>query len=232
MTRKSYTRYILIAVFCIIVLSLGLGLGLGLRRSTFSNIESNSKAFIIATSNEAYNTAKTKLSNVSLNIQMFDAIKGADITKSGLIKDVVTIKALYDILVAENRRSHSDLGTANGVGCYLSHVTLWKQLLNDNVDGYYIFESDAVCRNDIKPLVAEFLNKPDPHILFFGIIGFVVGPGISKLTRRFYGTHAYYITKEGARRCLEHASPIEEQIDSYLSDLFYFLKITVLVSMA
>ena len=144
MVRKYIKhRLIIFSIFLVFVLSLGLGLGLGLQKSNFSNVKYNDKAFIISTSNEAYNKTKNDLSKTELDFQMFNAVKGSDITKSGLIKDksIVSIKGLYDISVAEHRRAHSDLGTANAVGCYLSHVTLWQQLINDETNGYFIFRN-------------------------------------------------------------------------------------------
>ena len=88
-------------------------------------------------------------------------------------------------------------------------------------------ETDAVCANNLKPLVDEFLKQPNPHILFFQSTGYEqtinTNTVINKLTNRFYGTWAYYITKEGAKRCLEYALPIEEQIDSYLSIYYFYL---------
>lgn len=237
---KKHRTFILLFFVVIINLALGLGLGLGLPAQSGQSVQhfENSayspspspfsqihRAFIISLTDSLYKKTKHDLLLSGLqNIQYFDAIRGSTLPNSPLVKDrsILTIKALYDMLIADHRQAHSDLGTFNTMGCYLSHTTLWKQLLDDpNADGYYIFETDAVCYSNLIRPVEEFLSKPDPHILFFGIHGFSgrSSIGLTRFVSKFYGLYSYFITKEGARRCLESAFPIEEQLDSYLSDL-------------
>ena len=133
----------------------------------------------------------------------------------------LTIRAKRSILLDTIRETHADLGTSNAIGCSLSHITLWKKIVDENLKGLYIFESDAVCTKDFNEYLNLFLKEDNPHVLFFGIIGRPTGlsQNISKIPGRFYGTHAYYITQEGAKLLLQYAMPIEQQIDSYISDL-------------
>ena len=42
---------------------------------------------------------------------------------------------------------------------------------------------------------------------------------ITKINTRTYGLHAYYITNECAKILLKNAFPIEQQLDSYISDM-------------
>jgi len=97
-------------------------------------------AYVICLSDKAYNTA---LKNIKIpNLNKFDAIKGStlDLTKVNL-----TMSAKRSVLMDTIRNNHADFGTANGVGCYLSHVALWQKVVDENLAGMYIFESDAVC---------------------------------------------------------------------------------------
>jgi GR25 family glycosyltransferase involved in LPS biosynthesis len=41
----------------------------------------------------------------------------------------------------------------------------------------------------------------------------------SKITGRFFETHAYYITNKGAKKFMKDFFPINQQLDSYMSDL-------------
>ena len=184
-----------------------------------SNSNSNSSnvpAYVICLSDKVYQQA---LKNINIpNLQKFDAVKGSTLD---INKVDVTIRAKRDILLDSVRETHADLGTLNGIGCYLSHITLWAKVVDENLKGMYIFESDAVCTNNFNEYLDLFLQEDNPHALFFGIIGRPTGltDKISKIPGRFYGLHAYYITYEGAKLMLQFARPIEQQLDSYLSDI-------------
>lgn len=175
-------------------------------------------AYIIALDDTKYNQALKLLKNTNLNFKKYDAIRGASVN----LDNITTIKAKYDVLIAKNRRSHAELGTLGAIGCYLSHINLWKKIIDENLDGMYIFESDAVFTKPelINSSVQEFLKQDNPHILFFGVCN-IYSKKLTKIQQRFYCTHAYYITHEGAKFCLKYALPIDEQIDSYLSDLMF-----------
>jgi GR25 family glycosyltransferase involved in LPS biosynthesis len=186
---------------------------------SFENNDSKIEAYVICLSDEIYNKAKENIEHSikPLVLNKFSAIKGSELTE--LNQDTITIGALYDISVPNYRRTHAELGTKNAIGCYLSHVILWKQLVESDKEGYLIFESDALCSNGLTNYVDTFNKKyPDGHILFFGVFGNSDNK-ITKLQNRFYGLHGYYITKKGASLLLKYVFPIEQQIDSFLSDL-------------
>jgi GR25 family glycosyltransferase involved in LPS biosynthesis len=132
----------------------------------------------------------------------------------------MTIGAYRSVLYDVKRRAHADLGSINAVGCAQSHATLWKQIKPGQ--GMYIFESDALLTENPEPYVKEFLKTNNPHMLLFGPIGrskITTVPKIKRVNYHFFGTHGYYITYEGAQLLLKYFYPIEQQIDSYISDL-------------
>jgi len=182
-----------------------------------SNNSEQFPAYVICLSEKLYQTA---LKNINLpNLQKFDAIKGSTLDPN---KIDMTISAKRSIFVDVIRENHRDFGSMNAIGCALSHMTLWQKVIDENLEGMYIFESDAVCNTqDFQQYVDLFLKEEDPHMIFFGLLGRPVGitEKISKIPGRFYGLHGYMITKNGAKRCLQYAKPLEQQIDSYLSDL-------------
>lgn len=184
----------------------------------------NSEAYVISMSDTLFQDSSKKLSSkVSpLVLKKFDAIKGSELGSIINDRDILTIGALHDIVVPENRRIHAELGSKNAIGCYLSHTALWTKLMDSNSDGYFIFESDAVCQDNVLKVASEFMStNKDFDILFFGNFWLNIKDRskFKKIDKRFYGLHAYYITKKGAEKCLKYAFPIEQQIDSYLSDL-------------
>lgn len=190
---------------------------------SIESIIKNSEAYIIAMNDTKFNEAEQNLKETTnpLEIRKFNAVKGSELGSLLEDKDTLTVGALYDVVVPNYRRTHAELGTKNAIGCYMSHTTLWKQLLASDKEGFFIFESDAICTKDanIFEKTKEFLEKPDGHILFFGDFNAVKSKEMKKVKDRFYGMHAYYITRKGAEMCLKYAFPIEQQIDSYLSDL-------------
>jgi GR25 family glycosyltransferase involved in LPS biosynthesis len=181
--------------------------------------DSSDNCYVISLNDAVFEKAKNTLKNTGLNLIKFNAIIGKTLNSNEL-DDITTVKAQYDLFVAKSRRSHAELGTLGAVGCYLSHVALWKKIVDENLPGLYICESDAVFMKPslIKSSVSEFLTTTNGHILFFGLCNKYTTT-MTKLDNRFYCTHAYYITNAGAKRCLKHAMPIDEQIDSYLSDI-------------
>jgi len=192
------------------------------------------EAYVICMSDEIYKESRKVIEpylvvdsvmNTVIPLKKFDAIKGAELGHLVNNKNILTIGALYDVTMTNSRRSHAELGTKNAIGCYLSHVTLWNKLIESNKKGFFIFESDASCYQEILTTTKKFLDQTmdnEPHILFFGNYGAALNDSIAsivKIESRFYGLHAYYITRKGAEICLKHAFPIEQQIDSFLSDL-------------
>jgi GR25 family glycosyltransferase involved in LPS biosynthesis len=180
------------------------------------------ESYIISMTDQLFKSAE-KILNVK-GIKKFDAIKGKSITIKQLNdSSFLSSRALFD-LNNIHRDSHAGLTNLNSIGCYLSHVALWKKLVESNNDGMLIFESDASCfrDTDFDALIKTFKKEHNGHILFFGTVmseTLVSSYRIQKITNKFYGLHAYYITKEGAKLFLKYAFPIEQQVDSYMSDV-------------
>jgi len=179
-------------------------------------------AYIISLNEELYQVVKGRLQNIGLeNINRFNAIRGDSLNKFVEDRNNLTIKGLYNIKSQKYRGAHSELTDINAIGCYMSHVTLWKKIIDDKIPGLMIFESDCMCTGDILECLGDFLKVKNGHILYFGFFGQTVkysDKNITQIYDKTYGLHAYYITKKGAEILLKNAFPIEQQIDSYMSD--------------
>lgn len=112
----------------------------------------------------------------------------------------------------------NDFGSRKGViGCAMSHYNLWKQLLNDNNNEYYlIMEDDFTLCNDFNDKIAilknDFIEK---DVIFLGYHMFSynrehvaniyntesINTEIDILNNDLYigGTHCYSINKQGAQ---------------------------------
>jgi GR25 family glycosyltransferase involved in LPS biosynthesis len=201
------------------------------------------KSYMISTSPEIFDKGVKKVNAFMIPSEttMFDAVKGKDLHKYVENKENLTLKAQHDVKDVY-RVSHTDLTGYNAVGCYLSHVSLWYKIVTGKIKGAYIFESDSLCISDTMTMkkmesYLENFNSIDGDLLLLGSMTYnphELFPtisrrknGISKITGPFFQTHAYYITYEGALKCLKYAFPIEMQVDGYLSNLVLLDKLDV-----
>lgn len=117
---------------------------------------------------------------------------------------------------------HNDFNMRPGVvGCALSHIKLYIQLLQDDVDGYIIFEDDIepddMFLKRLKRVFTVLENKHEnPDLIYFTITpryhGYIYPTeGIVKkntaediLLEHCGGTGCYYISKNGASHALKY----------------------------
>ncbi len=119
--------------------------------------------------------------------------------------------------------------TDGELGCYSSHYALWKQLIDDDADQYLILEDDILADwSFIRQLIAEdhaeagrdyirlYYKKPAPaRILQKDFI--CRATRLIEISGYCFGTQAYLLTRNGAKRFLAHAGdvtrPIDDQMD-------------------
>jgi len=178
-------------------------------------------AKVICLNDTEWNKAKQRLSAFK-NLERFNGINGYTM-KPQEVRKILTQKAYNGVYYQSHRSSDYDLGSLGAVGCYLSHLKLWQEIVDKNLPGMYIFESDVICTGfPSEEELQEFRSQPNPHFLAFGTY-YSAGhaqKGLKHINKlgRFMGMHAYYITNEGARKLIKDAYPIEQQIDAYISD--------------
>jgi GR25 family glycosyltransferase involved in LPS biosynthesis/GT2 family glycosyltransferase len=116
------------------------------------------------------------------------------------------------------------------IGCALSHLKLYQKLINDDVDGYVIFEDDVVSNDTfisrMKRAFTILENKTRPDIIFFlttlksyyecGILKKESREEIDKFS--VGGTGCYYISKHGAQTVIDfiEKNTLDEAIDAIL----------------
>lgn len=168
----------------------------------------------------------------SLPLHRFDAINGREIDA----KRYVTKVAYETLLLNEKNRyrtKHYQL-TRGAIGCYLSHVSIFKKLLEDpDCDYYVIFEDDAAILPKVehKLQVALRYAPDDWDIILLAPIMEVIleRTPMFKKYESFWGLCGYVINKRGARKFVEEfdAKPIAMQIDSKMSLMIMEDKLTV-----
>lgn len=121
------------------------------------------------------------------------------------------------------RTEHNQL-SKGAVGCYLSHVKLWSYLIADGCtdEAFAILEDDTnptLSPSEVKRRLAFVPNDWDIVLLGAFYTGCRdVNEYVCRIGR-FIGTHAMLVRKKAAAYLVPRAVPIEQQIDSWLSDL-------------
>jgi glycosyl transferase, family 25 len=128
--------------------------------------------------------------------------------------------------IDEAPRSHLSL-TRPAVGCFLSHLAIWRRLIDANLPRALILEDDAAptatCSGE--KLQSALASIPDDAGLVFpGLIimgGLADRSTVSGLARIYYfnGTFAYLVTPAMCQRLLRHLLPLRSHIDHQMSRL-------------
>jgi len=121
-----------------------------------------------------------------------------------------------------NERRGAELDTNGKVGCLLSHVAVWKDLLDGPYPCCLVLEDDALilghAATEFREQMLIFRDRWD--VILLGHIGLhtdAVEPvGLRKANCRFWGTQGYLCTRRFAEVMLATALPLEFQVDSYM----------------
>ena len=160
-----------------------------------------------------------------LPLEVIPAVDGRALGDEVLEK-TLSRRAWQEIRDAETtgfRKGHYQL-TRGAVGCYLSHLKVLERIAASRDPGGIVFEDDSkVPRNFCKKFTTSVydLREKAMDMLLFGCVCMKCNPGRTRKVSRFFQTHGYYVTREGAQKILNILSgaQIEQQIDSALSDL-------------
>ncbi|NGY06735.1 glycosyltransferase family 25 protein [Solimonas terrae] len=127
-----------------------------------------------------------------------------------------------------DRREHP---TASGLldaelGCYLSHLAVWRRLIASGRDCAIVLEDDAVVAPDLAAQCAEFSGLPErPDMVRISSVKQPAGIEIRKLasgrrvllpTEHPSGCQGYWLTRDGARKFLDCLSRPRIAIDCAL----------------
>lgn len=159
-------------------------------------------------------------------IERFNAIVGKDLDPEKYLSK----NAYKNLLLMEEkgyRLRHSEL-SRGAIGCYLSHVELYRNLIEDDCEYYLIFEDDATILPDSYNTILEILKTAPKD---WDVINLSVGYGYTYYNdfvsdeyikyKHFFGTLCYIINKKGARKFIKEfeSKPMTMQIDSKMSHM-------------
>lgn len=90
------------------------------------------------------------------------------------------------------------------IGCFLSHFSIWKKIINENLESALILEDDASCC-DVASFLKESKEYPALSELSMNKFDLVqlnkrTSSDERIYTKFFNGTESYYVTNEGAKK--------------------------------
>lgn len=172
-----------------------------------------------------YNICLKRLSKINVHPERFNAIYVED-ENSEEIKNITYPSVQYTI--KNSRYSHNNIGSKGAIGCYLSHITLWKMLLESDEEMFLIFEDDVDVNKNIDNFTDKLnnsinlINNNNWDIIYLGY--FTINNYSSEGNKSYFkiknvtlGLHSYIINRKGAKKLLKNVFPIVDQLDSYMS---------------
>ena len=159
------------------------------------------------------------------------AVEGKAIANLEELVEPRALEELRDLERTGHRKRHSQL-SIGAVGCYMSHVKVWREAMERGNECAWVFEDDCKLgggsgNNGGSKLYDAVKCTPLPEdwdIILLGVFCLKCS-GVQKMplrkVTRFFGTHGMIINRKAMAKLLEMPStlPMSQQIDSYLSDL-------------
>ena len=160
---------------------------------------------------------------------VYPAIVGKDLD---IVKYVTpdAYTRLMETDATKRRKYHYDI-TRGAVGCYLSHLDIYRKIAASDKKYGLIFEDDVMIATDFYKRMLFGLNTVpgDWDIYLLGLICLKCDVKSDYIgVNRFWGLHGYLVKKETAKKLVNNLDKlISKQIDADISLLIKERKITV-----
>jgi len=172
--------------------------------------------------------------NLQSITERVEAVDGTQIDIDNISENIITQKGK---IMAQNKNKRFGITLTNGgIGCALSHLSIWLKIKNDkSINSALILEDDMTFADDFINKLKFYENKiNNDYDLFF--LGY--HPSSKKSlthqinnffvkSKRVYGLFGYIVTKKGAEK-LVNLFPITYQIDSEISNSMNYLNIILI----
>lgn len=175
---------------------------------------------------------KTDMKDFKLN--RINAVDGRKIPEKDM-KELLSEEGYKDLIESEKRgyRIKHHQMTRGSVGCYLSHMSAYKQFLDSGKEYALIFEDDVYLKKSdyIHSINSTLKEIPkDWDMVLLGCVCYVCHKYKSYYdTKKFILLHSYMINRESAQKIYDilDGMKINKQIDSEFSDLLQGNKIKI-----
>lgn len=159
----------------------------------------------------------------------FHAIDGNTIDLKTIPMTQLAILEMKQLDTIGFRYKHYQL-TRGAIGCYLSHVKIWENIIDSGVKQALIFEDDANPPKDVYKDIKETMNNvpEDWDIVLFGKYCYdCQDKGKYIKVNRFILLHSYMISRKGILKIFNENNlfPISQQLDAHLSEISNIINI-------
>lgn len=136
-----------------------------------------------------------------------------------------SLSLLGQYFIDNGRHSHLELSNRAMLGCFLSHMAVWRMVQDVSV----VWEEDVVLEPDFERQIHDILhNTTTPwHVIMLNGRVWHASTGRARSVNHFLntcaerctwsGTRGYIVNKAGADLLLRHMEPISVQVDAYIS---------------
>ena len=163
----------------------------------------------------------------SLTYQFVDAVYGKDLTENEIVQVYSKEKALHEF--------GREL-TKGEIGCALSHLSIYREIVDKNIERAIIFEDDIVIQDGFLNLIESVNNFPKNwECILLGHYRFSFRKletasslwkrvqinqryEIVRLMEHAFGAHGYLINKQGAIKLIEAMTVLSKPVDLYTGD--------------
>ena len=161
--------------------------------------------------------ALQKLADLGLKGEIFPAVDGKTLDLNELKS-----KAVYDDAVAHDKFSRSL--SRGEIGCSLSHLRLYKKIVDEDIDTALILEDDAMFVDDVRKQLTGLLGRLPSDSDLVQLIyeckdHSPIAPGLVRFHSRScmpVASAGYLIRKSGARKMLAEGYPVRYPADSFI----------------
>lgn len=184
---------------------------------------------------ERWNFMQSQFSKLQMPVQRFSAVNGRDLDVPNLAEvGLIAKEAMPRFFLPEDQKLFGTDLTAGGIGCALSHMLIWRDIIQQCASGanpngaFLVIEDDCQFADGFTEgvLNERMRNVPaDWEIVYLGGQDLMhrqqqyqVAPGVRRLYKGFRETTAYLINQAGAKACLEVCVPMYWQVDTHLND--------------
>lgn len=158
-----------------------------------------------------------------MKVLRMNAVDGSEIDITRVPLSDTAKGELKQIETTGFRSKHYQL-TRGAIGCYLSHIKVWKDIVEKGHKNGLVFEDDVTLpENMYARMMSSMKGVPDDwDVLLFGFhCKECENMKTYRKVDRFILLHTYAISYSGILKMLKTNSlfPITQQIDSYMSEL-------------
>lgn len=179
------------------------------------------KIYIINLENntERLEFIEKQLNELDLDYEIFKAVDGRLLTEFDLLEKYDKQKAIETLREL----------TPGEIGCALSHLGVYQEIINYNFEGAIVVEDDAFFNSDFKEILLEFnnsVNKKTDSIVLLNYVKRYFSRNNIKLNNKYfiaklhpnylgYSAFSYYITYGAAKKMIDNIYPIHSVSDNW-----------------